>query len=492
MIKIFVNDEEIVFNKNLAIKEELLTTSSTILDNCYPKSWEDDYDYISKFYFPKDYSRCDIYDDEELIFSGVVKNTGEISLNPRYPKFCKLQVLDFKTFLSEGKSLDFVIANKTIQEGIELVTREIEDYGFIVGNIMIDEANEQIGAYSTLDNSPYDVYQYFAEITNSKWFTRRIDKDTIAIDFYDIEKLPIANTIEYTNEYFEGNNIDDISFSYSTTDYRNKQIILSKQVYANINSYEEFVTDGFNKEFVTENIIGKINKICLDGVEKIFVTSDDKEIGLEADFYYKPSENKFTSASTIKSNSTITIEYIALVEGREIATNEEEISRINSQLNINGTISRYENRNDILYSNQLQSVAKNCIKYKGSAEITLKILTHENSLLSVGQRVHFNAPIEELNTDYLVKTREISIISNGHEKHSFYAYELSSNFNSESAINFFDNQRRKATGNISQGDYISRNIDVNSSANIIFDNLSIEELNIENKNSLESNLEFVL
>ena len=58
MIKMFINDEEVVSNKELAIKEEMLSTPSVILNNCYPKAWENIKDYVSKFYYPRDYSRC--------------------------------------------------------------------------------------------------------------------------------------------------------------------------------------------------------------------------------------------------------------------------------------------------------------------------------------------------------------------------------------------------------------------------------------------------
>ena len=101
MIKILINEEEVVSASTLTIKEEMLSTSSTILKNCYPKSWETDKDYVSRYYFPKDYAKCEIYDvdgeDETLIFCGCVKNTGNISLNPRDPHFVDLQILDFKT-----------------------------------------------------------------------------------------------------------------------------------------------------------------------------------------------------------------------------------------------------------------------------------------------------------------------------------------------------------------------------------------------------------
>ena len=134
MIKILINNEEVVSDSNLQINEEMLSTSSTILKNCYPKSWEDDKDYVSRYYFPKDYSKCETYDvdgeDETLIFCGVVKNTGNISLNPRDPHYVDLQILDFKTLLSEGETLNYVISGKTILEAIQQVISSISDYGF--------------------------------------------------------------------------------------------------------------------------------------------------------------------------------------------------------------------------------------------------------------------------------------------------------------------------------------------------------------------------
>lgn len=493
MIKVFINDEEVEFNQNIQINEEILATSSVILDTCYPKKWEEDKDYISRFYFPKDYSKCEFYDDDELIFSGVVKNTGNISLNPRYPKYCKLQILDYKTFLSEGITLDFVIMNKSVKQAIEQVTSAIADYGFVVGKIVLKGADEIIGNYSTLDKTAYDMYQYFAEITNSKWYTRRIDNNTVAIDFYDPESLPKADDIEYTTEYFERNGIQsDISASYSTSDYRNKQIVISNKVYSNIDYIEKKVATGYTNDFLTEGLIGKINSIVVNGESKIFITNSEKEIGLTADFYYTPGEATFTSKELYSLGTEIIINYVAIVKGREVAYSGNEISRISNQLGINGTVSRYETRNDVLYSSQLNSIANSYIKYKGKAEIILKITSTNKNLFFIGQRTYFNAPISYLKTDYMVKKKTISIYIVGKEKHAFYTYELSSSFNSESAINFFDNQRRKANGNISEGEYISRNIDIENTTNIIFNNLEIEEIDIKNSNQLDGILDMSL
>ena len=167
MIQMYINDEEVVCSKEFTISEEMLVTSSTVLNNCYPKSWEENQDYVNNFYYPEDYSKLKILKDNVLIFCGVVKNTGEISLNPRYPHFCSLQILDFKTFLSEGETLDFVIANKTIGEAIEMIVNAVSDYGFVLGNINIYGIDDIIGAYSTQNKTAYDVFQYIADKINS-------------------------------------------------------------------------------------------------------------------------------------------------------------------------------------------------------------------------------------------------------------------------------------------------------------------------------------
>ena len=140
----------------------------------------------------------------EVLFAGIVKNSGDISLKPTDPKYCSLQILDYKTFLSESDTLDFVISDKTIAEAISMVVDAISGYGFILGNINISQANEMIGAYSTLNKTAYDVFQYLANISGSRWRARFVDDSTMAIDFYDPELLPRGADIDYTQEYWDG------------------------------------------------------------------------------------------------------------------------------------------------------------------------------------------------------------------------------------------------------------------------------------------------
>jgi hypothetical protein len=493
MIKILINNEEVVSNSNLTITEEMLTTSSTILKNCYPKSWELDKDYTSRYYFPKDYSKCKIYEvdgeDETLIFCGVVKNTGNISLNPREPHFVDLQILDFKTLLSEGETLNYVIYNKTITEAITQVIDSVSDYGFVLGTINIQNPNDILGAYSTLDKTAYDVFQYIAEITQSRWTTRMIDENTVAIDFFDPLLVENKKQIESTETYYCENKIIDISFNYSTGDYRNKQIMTSDEVLGNINQTETKFSDGYTTTFVCENKIGNVNYLTVNGNSMEVITKNQKEQGYSGDFVYTPGENIITALINISAGSILVIDYYPIVKGREIILNTPEISRINTQTNRKGTISRYENRNDTTNSLELAKIGQSYIKYKSSAEVILTVKTTKD-LFNVGDIVEYDSLVNDLDKEYMIKRKVIDMYLNANE--IFYTYELTSNFNSEQAINYFDNQRAKTIGNIGEGEAIIRDIDIENTANIIFYDTEVEEETISSISELDFQLDGAL
>ena len=482
MIKVYVDNTEVLCDKNIVIQEEMLNTSSVILNNVFPKSWENDKDYVSRFYYPPDYSKCLIYDDNNLIFCGIARNTGEISLNPRYPHYCSLQVLDFKDFLSQGETLDFVLTEITVEDAIRRIVDTIADYGFVLGNINILGADDIIGTYSTLEKTAYDVFNYLADITQSKWTTRMIDQYTVAIDFYDPSLMNAGTTLEYTNQFFKDYGINDLSYSYSTNDYRNKQIMTSDEVYGAIQQSQTIIADGYKTQFTTEQKIGQIEKITVNGVEKTFITNNEKDLGQIADFYYTVGEKEFESDIILNAGQVIIIWYTPIIKGRQTITNSSEISRVATATGRKGVIARYENRSDATSSTELQKIGQAYIQFKGSPEILLTIKSTQNTW-NVGEVVSFqNAPLEELETNYLVKKKTINIISTVDTV--FYEYELSSNFNSENAINYFDNQRAKNSGNIGEGEFIDRNIDIENTANIIFSNESILIATVEGDNTL--------
>ena len=429
-----------------------------------------------------------LYKNYELIFCGIVKNSGNISLNPRYPHFCDLQILDFKNFLSESDMLDFVISNKTVVEAINMVIEAIKDYGFILGNVNIFGADDIIKAYSTQNKTAYDVFQYLADITSSRWYTRTIDEETVAIDFYDPTLMPSGMNIEYNVDWFEENQIVDLQFNYGSRDYRNKQVMMSNEVFGNINYNETLISNGYETSYLLLNNIGEIVSITINGEEKTFVTNELHDIGFEADFYYTPNKNQLESEDTYPIGTQIVVKYIPIIEGRQVVYNYDEIMRINNQTGRKGIIARYETRNDTTSSKELEKIGETYIKYKGTSEINL-LLTSEKDLYNIGQIVYFDSPINELTQSYMVKTKEIKIIAVADFQKVIYYYELTSSFNSEKEINYFDNQRSKNKGNIEEGETITRNIDIENSTEILFNNLSISEVTPTGDNILDCILE---
>ena len=101
----------------------------------------------------------------------------------------------------------------------------------------------------------------------------------------------------------------------------------------------------------------------------------------------------------------------------------------------------------------------------------------------------FNAPLDDLKTRYLVKSKITEMIVTGEQEQLFYTYELSSSFNDENAINYFDNQRRKQEGNLEGDEYISRYIDIPNQTNIIFYGAKLTKIENIPVNTLDAELD---
>ena len=492
MIRVFIDNEEVVSKNTFEIDEEMLKASSTILNNCYPKSWEEDHDYTSRFYYPKDYSQCLIYKDNNLIFTGVVKNTGNISLNPRYPKYCSLQILSYQTFLSEGKILDYVISNKTVTQAINELISKIADYGVEVGLINIPASQDKIiTAYSTLNQAPYDVFQYLSEISSTHWTTTYSD-GKIKIWYYATDQeggVGLLHNLDY-DDLINNYNVVDIDWNLGTRDYRNRQVIKSNKVFASTSTTDTIFSNGFGTSYTLTQPVGNISTIYVDGVAATFATKSQKELGIYADFYYDVDSNIIESSDTYINGTEINVTYYAIIEGRQVVNNSSEIARISNATGINGIIERYETRNDVNSTDELIDIATTYIKYKGTPEIKLNIKTQDSDFkIKTGDYVYFEiASFPQLQGMYLCKSKKTKITQTGESGKVFYEMTLTSSENAETAINYFDNQRRKVESNIGAGQFITRNIDIDNTTLIEFKDTTLTEESFQGDNALNFGL----
>ena len=266
-IKMYINDEQVVCSNEFTIIEELTNTNTIILKNCYPLSWENDKDYTKRFYMPKDYSKFKLLMNNELIFNGVVKRSNAMDLSPSKFHGITLQVLDYKTFLNEGDQLNFVIVNSTIESCIEQVVEKYEDYNFEVGNLNVasDKLESIVNNYNCNEKTPYDCLNYFANLVQAIWKTRYDEEeDKTYIDFYEIDKLTKGTPIYYTKEWAETNKVKEMKYSFSSNDYRNKQIITADEVGASITTYNQVFCSGTNNVIEIEYPIYKITSLKLN------------------------------------------------------------------------------------------------------------------------------------------------------------------------------------------------------------------------------------
>ena len=478
-IHMYIDNEEVVCDKEIQVSEQLLNTNSTVLYNCYPLAWELDKDYVSRFYFPKDYSKFEMTVNGETKFRGVIKRSAPVNLSPFEPHWTKLQVLDYKTFLSEGNQLNFVLKDVTISQAVTRILQAYSGYNFIVGNLNIgNKANEVIKNYNCNEKTPYDCLNYIADLTQSIWVTR-YDNNNIAVDFYSYDNLPNGNHILYDKEYFRENSIISIKHSFDSDDYRNVQIVKADDVQSTVAIENDFIVNGVEETFLLEEPVAVIQSITLAGNT---ITYGVRENDVNFDAYYKYGSNELTLEKNNIAGTTLKVIYYPVVDGRQKLKNTVEINRIAEQNGNIGEIARYEKRDEAFTSQELGQIAQSYLYYKGRPEIDLEVRTINNDMWNVGDTCYFdNNDIEDLIDlvgNYIVKSKTIQIIQNNADNKAqvFYEYILVNNFNFESAINFFDNQRAKMVGNIKDGDFINRYIDFEESVNIVFNGFILEDL----------------
>ena len=502
-IHMYIAGEEVVCNNTITIVEELTNTNSAVLDNCYPLSWEQTKNYVDNYYMPKDYSlfkmtydytdynlatessedilteseeTINVGNAEVIAFVGVVKRDKPMSLNPHEPHYATLQVLDFKTFLNEGDLFNFVITETTVMDFINQVIGEYSSYNFIVGNIELNgRENQIVGNYSCDQKTLFDVLQYISQITNSIWKVRYIDDSTYAIDFYSLDNLEQGRNLIYDRSYFDENSIIDMSYSFATNDYRNKQVMTSPNIISYTENINEFETSSSDGEYKLDENIGKIISATLDGKSLVVATSDDKENGITADLYYKVGESTITLEEKVLPTQILSISYYPLLPGRQTVLNTDEITRIDNQLNNSGIIARYESRQDATSADELNAIGQTYIQFKGNADINLQVKTINNDIWEVGQVVYFDnnnvEDLKDLSGNYAIKKKTIQIIQNNADStnNTFYIYEMNNNFNFENAVNYFDNQRAKTIGNIQEGQFINKYIENIETMTITFE-----------------------
>ena len=192
-MKITINNEEVLCDKDFTINEEMLNTSSTILNNVYPATWEQDKDYTSRFYYPKDYSKCKIFD--EIVHPTTredVEGTS-FSINVDTSKEYQVQTLKGQT-TQTGTPTPSSPQSINVVSGKQVVS--------VCGKNLFDKNNLQelkgyFSASQTTIASNAVNYTFYISCQPNTTYTITITSGTGTFNFGYTETLPAINTQVY-------------------------------------------------------------------------------------------------------------------------------------------------------------------------------------------------------------------------------------------------------------------------------------------------------
>jgi hypothetical protein len=279
----------------------------------------------------------------------------------------------------------------------------------------------------------------------------------------DDENMNVIN-IDYGQEFFANYNIVDMKYSFNTSDYRNKQNIIADNIKGSNFLFEAFWLDGKTTEFHLSQPVASVKFAEINDENIKVISQEFKNKGEDYDAYFTQGSNTFNLKNANKKGNYLRIVYSPDISLKLSVAEDDEIKRIKDNTGTAGTISRYEKRNDVSLAEEMNKIALSYLKYKGKGDYTITIQTFNKELAHLGDKVNLttNDNLKFLEDKYYVKSITTSYTTNNadNKAYIFRTYTLVNNFNFEYAVNYFDNQRAKLIGNIQDGQYINRDIDI--------------------------------
>ena len=324
-------------------------------------------------------------------------------------------------------------------------------------------------AFNPITNTEIDV----TPIDDSFKAVFKGDRNNSAtIKVVDDENMKVIN-INYGQEFFENYNIVDMSYNLSSSDYRNKQNIVADNIKGSNIFFESFWLDGVNTEVKLSQAVSQIKLVELNDEKLKVITENFKDKGEDYDAFYTQGSNILKLNNAYKKGDYLRILYNPDLSLKLSIEEDKEIERIKNNTDTTGIISRYEKRNDVSQIEDMNRIAESYLKYKGKGDYTITIQTFNKELAHLGYKIQLttNDNLKFLEDEYYVKTISTQCTTNNadNKAYIFRTYTLVNNFNFEYATNYFDNQRAKLIGNIQEGQFIDRDIDIMDTVTISFE-----------------------
>lgn len=448
-LKLLINGEEYDFSNNITFSFHP-TNFSTITfndviakkNNKFPLNIQNPNKVNREFTF------AELWQDNQLIYFGIVNDTGRFSLFPNKLKTFSVVITDFRKFLSSTNPINKLYRNKTPQEIVNDVVEFLNEEKISIGKLNFTN-NEPIQAYSSVNKNAYQILKNVITKLSNSFLYFTIENNKILINYKSEEDMKNISPIKLDSndlQFLKTFKIKDIVFENETYDYANFL------TYTSENIVSTFPTTEYDL-LINENIYLKSKPITIDSdIEKTFIISQDgtkrKAIFLNEknvtsgkiyDFLYNPENNILKSNESIRGQK-LTITYYTKGKVTFQDKNSKEIVEISKISGTNGIVAKYDKFNDLSYSNDLLRQLKTDLEQFSSPNRKI-IITSEEPIWELTDVVEVQFNIEEVDGLYLVHSvNGKSQIIGESGKMQEYEYELKQTKNFDNIINKFDNQ----------------------------------------------------
>lgn len=515
-LKLIINGIEMDFSNNFSASAHPTNFSNMIFHEVIPKDKNFYPENLKVQNYAEEFSIGEVYAGDQLIFFGIVNSTGRLNLNPFTPKTKTVEIADFRKWLSIQKPIPLLFFNEFPENLVNTLIEKLNEPKIVVGTLDFS-TNELIGAYSTVDKSPYQVLkEVVAKQTNSILYFQINTQQQITINYKsndtlanDIEPLIIdLNNLDLLKEY----KILDIEFESNADKYSNIVKVESSNVIANIVT-EEKITILDKDSFTLNNVVGKVsNNIANTYLYKLATpTVKQSAIILNEEFYkegqyydvlYKTGNNIIKiNKKYLDQDWVLNFGYFIKRKTSVELSNTQEIARIASFSMTKGEVYRYERLNDLTnFNDLLKATESNLEIYKNTERIiyitseiplydildVVEVVSQENDKVSGLYLVH------EINVDI-----NGSSIKDASNNNNFilpvFSTVLKATKNTDNIVNEFDNQNFRDNPVVNQAEIsdTTETIILNGKFNLIsnikevaaslFPNVSFEQAELNYK-----------
>lgn len=453
------NNDNWYFKGTIKFSDHAYNFSSIIINNLISKTTLDNNQHFENIAFNNrinGFTIAHLFNEERIIFSGIISSIGRRSLAPHKLKDCSIVMEDIRSWLSKKSPPDIQFRNikpiVALNNFVNALNSKVEEK-FKIGKVSFTNENNII-AYDTTNKSPYSILkEVIARQTNSFLYFTTDNFGNVLINYKSQNDFLTQEAIYINDQTWKQYKITDINIETNISNYINTIRVESDNVISTNFYHETFNLNNNIKSVWLKEKVGQINfdsnatyiynSFNPSQKEQLIITTKKEATsGKNYHAYYEKFKKEIVlnEEGWNKKNKSIAISYKRVGKQSVTIENYQQKQTIKTLTGYEGDVYQYTKNND--YSNY-----DDLVKY-GKHEIALnsnlvnEITIEANSpFLNVGDIVYLKNNINQVDGRYICisYTGEINIAV-GHFK---IKYTLRNSINADTIINFYDNQSYK-------------------------------------------------